>query len=197
MSRRRERGLSPEDRELWQSVARTARPMHPKPLPFRTETPKTDAHSEPRKAPVAEFHIGASRAVHSVAYDLAPTLTERLAQTPVRMDRKTHVRMTKGKLTPERRIDLHGMTLAEAHPALIRFVLSSHESGLRLVLVITGKGRRGHDDGPIPQRPGALKHQVPHWLAAPPLGTVVLQVSQAHHRHGGTGAYYVYLRRRG
>ena len=66
----------------------------------------------------------------------------------------------------------------------------------RLVLVITGKGRKPHDDNPIPVRHGILKHQVPHWLHSPPLSAVVLQISEAHLKHGGTGAYYVYLRRR-
>jgi DNA-nicking Smr family endonuclease len=36
---------------------------------------------------------------------------------------------------------------------------------------------------------------VPNWLHMPPLGRVVLDVREAHIRHGGTGAYYVYLRR--
>jgi len=71
--------------------------------------------------------------------------------------------MSRGKLAPEARIDLHGMTLAEAHPELIRFILSSQAQGLRLVLVITGQGRRGSDDGPIPQRQGILRRQVPDW----------------------------------
>ena len=68
-------------------------------------------------------------------------------------------------------------------------------SDLRHVLVITGKGKRGLDDGPIPQRQGVLRHQVPHWLRLPPLGAAVMQVTEAHLKHGGSGAYYVYLRR--
>ena len=95
----------------------------------------------------------------------------------------------------EARLDLHGMTLAAAHPQLIGFILSSHAQGRRLVLVITGKGRGDH--GPLPTRPGALRHQVPHWLHMQPLAPVVQQVTAAHYRHGGEGAYYVYLRRRG
>jgi DNA-nicking Smr family endonuclease len=43
---------------------------------------------------------------------------------------------------------------------------------------------------------GVLRHQVPLWLRQPPLGQAVLQVSEAHLKHGGSGAYYVYLRRR-
>jgi DNA-nicking Smr family endonuclease len=111
------------------------------------------------------------------------------------MDRRTFERMTRGKLAPEARIDLHGMTLAEAHPELVRFLLRSQAAGVRLALVITGKGREREDRGPIPERTGLLRHQVPQWLRLPPLGTVVLQVAQASQRHGGAGAFYVYLRR--
>jgi DNA-nicking Smr family endonuclease len=112
------------------------------------------------------------------------------------MDAKAFGKMTRGKLLPEARMDLHGMTLAEAHPELIRFILGAHSAGLRLVLVITSKGKPKPDHGPIPQRAGVLRHQVPQWLRLPPLGpAVVLQVAEAHQRHGGAGAYYVYLRR--
>jgi DNA-nicking Smr family endonuclease len=111
------------------------------------------------------------------------------------MDHKTHRQMTRGKLSPEARIDLHGMTLAVAQPVLIRFILQAHADGRRLVLIITGKGRDGGPDAPLPVRPGALRHNVPHWLHMPPLAGIVLQVRAAHRRHGGDGAYYVYLRR--
>jgi len=40
-----------------------------------------------------------------------------------------------------------------------------------------------------------LRHQVPQWLALQPLSPAILQVTPAHLRHGGHGAYYVYLRR--
>ena len=106
-----------------------------------------------------------------------------------------HQQMTRGKLVPESRIDLHGMTLGEAHPELVRFVLSAHGAGKRLVLVITGKGKERDDEGPIPRRVGVLRHQLPHWLSQAPLRGIVLQVTPAHYRHGGGGAFYVYLRR--
>lgn len=111
------------------------------------------------------------------------------------MDKRQFQRMSRGKLEPEARIDLHGMTLAQAHGVLNSFILRAQASGLRLVLVITGKGKTVADDGPIPRRPGALKHDVPHWLRMAPLGPAVLEIREAHARHGGSGAYYVYLRR--
>ena len=104
-------------------------------------------------------------------------------------------KMTKGKMHPEGRLDLHGMTLDRAHGALSRFIISSHGSGRRLVLVITGKGKHRDSPGPIPVHQGVLRHQVPEWLRLAPLNSVVLQVTQAHISHGGGGAYYVYLRR--
>ena len=192
----RRRHLTPEEADLWRSVARTARPLHGHPIhlpdPPAAPEPPPLAPAKPRLSPflLGEKHRKPER------HDLAPTLPERLDQSPLRMDAGTHAKMTRGKLQPEARIDLHGMTLAEAHPELIRFILNAQSQGLRLVLVITGKGKRRDDIGPIPQRMGALRHQVPHWLHLSPLGPAVLQVSEAHLKHGGGGAYYVYLRRR-
>ncbi len=90
---------------------------------------------------------------------------------------------------------LVGMTLAQAHPALVSFLLDARARGKRLVLVITGKGRAGEDwEAPMPARAGRLRHDVPRWLSLPPLSSAVLQVAPAHRRHGGEGALYVYLR---
>lgn len=194
----RHRGLTPEDRELWSRVARSAVPMHSEP------SGPVDHILRPGPAPkpavpsvhLSDFRIGQTVASRPAAVPiLSPTPAQRLAQQPLRMDQKVHRRMAKGKLMPEARLDLHGMTLAVAHPHLIGFILSCHAQGRRLVLVITGKGRGDH--GPLPTRPGALRHQVPHWLHMSPLSSLVQQVTPAHYRHGGEGAYYVYLRRNG
>jgi DNA-nicking Smr family endonuclease len=195
------RRLSDEDRELWHRVARTARRLQPSPGPGSGAHPGPvpDPAAAPpsrRPAPSAAPPPPAP-SVPRLSLDLAPTTADELSRAPVRMDRRKHTRMVRGKLDPEARIDLHGMTLAEAHPALAGFILASRARGLRLVLVITGKGRTrpGDDLGPIPRRPGALKIEVPRWLRTGPIAPSVLEVREAHHRHGGTGAYYVYLRK--
>ena len=204
MSRRRR--LDPEEQDLWNAVARTAKPLHPrskillKPVEAQAHPMPLPKALDPAPHPVAKpriepFRLG-ERARKTSGHDLAPTISESLAAQPVQMDAKVFGRMTRGKLAPEARIDLHGLTLAEAHPELVRFILNCQSAGMRLVLVITGKGKRGEDFGPIPQRMGALRHQVPQWLRQPPLGPAILQVSEAHLKHGGSGAYYVYLRRR-
>ncbi len=194
----RRRTLRPEEEEIWQTVARTAKPMHPmghvfpKPIEPKPQPTQTAVPATPR---LPHFRLG-EKSRSKPGHDILPTLSESLSAAPLQMDAKTHGKMTRGKLAPEARIDLHGMTLSEAHPELIRFILNAQSAGMRLVLVITGKGKRGHDVGPIPQRMGALRHQVPHWLRLPPLGPAVLQISEAHLKHGGSGAYYIYLRRR-
>lgn len=200
----RKRGLTPEDKALWSRVAATVQPMQPlrkdpKPLPPPTAVAERPvATYNPTPLP-SNLRIGGfslpSGTGGRTSLDLAPAPGQRLAAQPVRMDHKTHRQMTRGKLRPEARIDLHGMTLAIAQPALIGFVLGAHGRGCRLVLVITGKGKAGGPDAPLPVRPGALRHNVPHWLHMAPLVSLVLQVTPAHRSHGGEGAYYVYLRK--
>ena len=127
--------------------------------------------------------------------DLVPDPHHALSAAVPDMDRRRYAKLRRGRLEPDARLDLHGMTAARAHAALNSFVLAASSAGHRLVLVITGKGRAGEANALAPHRTGILRHAVPHWLAAPPLGPRVLQIAPAHLRHGGGGAYYVYLRR--
>lgn len=192
MTRRR---LTPEEIELWRRVASRADRLHPEqstPAPRPMPKPKPARLPAPRLEP---FDIGQAAPPKPAPHDLQPGLAERLNKAGVQMDQKAFQRMKRGKLKPEARIDLHGMRMDQAHGVLIRFILSSQASGRRLVLVITGKGKPRDEPGPIPTPRGVLKHQVPRWLSLPPLAQAVLQVTPAHQRHGGEGAYYVYLRR--
>jgi DNA-nicking Smr family endonuclease len=191
------RHLRPEEAALWEIIASRTQPLHPKRKPETApaETTPPPKVPEPR-APLAPFAIGEKILPPAPQHDLARPIASVLASAPVAMDRKAHRKLTRGKIHPDARIDLHGMTLADAHPALLRFVADSHARGLRLVLVITGKGKARDEYGPIPARTGVLRHQVPQWLNSAALRPLVLQVTEAHRTHGGTGAYYVYLRRR-
>ncbi|MTH33334.1 DNA mismatch repair protein MutS [Paracoccus limosus] len=199
------RGLTADEKALWSRIAATAVPMHgPATVhgaahgaddPEPAAPPVSRVPAQPPTVTPPDFRIGATPIKPSTRIDLAPHPGRALHDQPLRMDHKTHRRMAQGKLVPEARIDLHGMTLNAAQPALTRFVLNARASGLRLVLVITGKGRDIGPEAPLPVRPGALRHNVPHWLHMAPLSQLVLQVRPAHRRHGGEGAYYVYLRR--
>jgi DNA-nicking Smr family endonuclease len=42
---------------------------------------------------------------------------------------------------------------------------------------------------------GVLKTAVPRWLKEPALAGIVADMREAHRKHGGAGALYVYLRK--
>lgn len=185
MTRRR---LTAEERALWRKLTDQVERFEgrkPEPEEPPAPAPKPKSHkSFPRQSSRPELGLGDANRYH--APENSPG---------VRMDRKKHLRMRRGKLKPEAKIDLHGMTLDRAHPALTRFILSAQGSGKRLVLVITGKGRPDSGDSPFAPARGILRRQVPQWLQLPPLNQAVLQVDEAHISHGGGGAFYVYLRK--
>lgn len=190
------RHLSAEEKALWDQVAKRTEPLGPvEPTVLSAPTPKKKPEVPQPRDPIPMFEIGGKSKGPATKQDVLPTLVDRLGAASVNMDRKSFGKMKRGKLKPEGRIDLHGMTLSQAHPALTAFIMRSHAQGRRLILVITGKGKLRDDGGPIPTRHGVLRHQVPQWLALPTLQPFVLQVAPAHISHGGHGAYYVYLRR--
>ncbi len=195
MSKRGKGGrLNEDDLELWRRVTERTEKLDLNSL----FTPEIPSHEDPAPPfnPKTSVVIGKPKTNSKPpAHKLIPSIPDQLGQSPVQMDAKAFARLKRGKIKPEGRLDLHGMTLDQAHPALTRFILAAHKDRKRLVLVITGKGKQRDEGGPIPVRYGVLRHQVPQWLAMAPLSNVVLQVSQAHLSHGGGGAYYVYLRR--
>ncbi|MBI1494004.1 Smr/MutS family protein [Halocynthiibacter styelae] len=194
------RSLRPEEEALWNKVADTTNPLDwvsakKTPLENLSPAPKPVVPEAPR-APLKSFRLGERASSKSAGHVISPTISEQVAGHALQMDKKSFTRLKRGKLLPEARIDLHGMTLNRAHPILNRFILDAHANGLRLVLVITGKGKERDSGGPIPERVGVLRHQVPQWLQMGALRGAVLQVVEAHKKHGGGGAWYVYLRRR-
>lgn len=207
MSRRRKTpGYTADDRALWARVTESVKPLRPSDVSeaalmsgdggAQHHEPPPDPRPKPTPAPrLTHFRIGSRVPAPPPVVDRAPDPARALDAAPPRVDGRTHARLRRGKLRPEARIDLHGMTLSQAHPALARFLIAAHADGKRLVLIITGKGKDRDDGDIMPVRRGILRHQVPHWLQTPPLQAVVIQVTPAHFRHGGDGAYYVYLRR--
>lgn len=192
------RRLRPDELELWQQIARSTDPLHKQqpPQPKPKGLPKRANVKETGPKPIAPFKAGQSAQFRTETILPPVSTSDRLRNDVVAMDAKAFGRMKRGKLVPEGRLDLHGMTLDQAHGALVRYILTAQARGFRLVLVITGKGEREDPYDPMPRRRGVLKTQVPLWLRMPPVAQAVLQVTEAHRKHGGGGAYYVYLRKR-
>jgi DNA-nicking Smr family endonuclease len=112
------------------------------------------------------------------------------------LDGHTKERLKRGEGAPEAKLDLHGMTQAAAHKALLSFLQKSHKKGLRLTLVVTGRGNPEKESAPWTATPhGVLKQMVPRWLNEGDFAAFISGTAPAHIRHGGEGALYVYLRK--
>ena len=180
---RRKRTLSEEERVLWESVAKQAKPLRTKPRV--TAAPAVSLKTE---APVAAKAVVKPKPVIPVA---APPLKKLTAPPPlVPLGRRERAQLSRGKKEIEARLDLHGMTQARAHRALSGFLHRAHGDGLTFVLIITGKGKIGGES-----ERGVLRRQVPEWLSQPEFRNVVVGFEEAHVGHGGAGALYVRIRR--
>jgi DNA-nicking Smr family endonuclease len=154
----RRRAPSEDERALWRAALANVKPLpgRPAPPPVPPATPAATA-AEPA-APAAPKRAGRG------------------------LDRRTAERLKRGEMPIEARLDLHGMTEAEAHTALHRFLARSHAAERRCVIVITGKG-------------AVLRAAVPRWLEEGGTRERILAATPAQPRHGGGGALYVLLRR--
>jgi DNA-nicking Smr family endonuclease len=111
---RRKRGLSEDERALWESVTRQTKPLRKKPRAVKAETalPDTDARVAAKPAALQKSHPAASlpRTQKPAAPPLAP------------LGRRERSQLSRGRKEIEARLDLDGLTF---------------------VLVITGKGKLG------------------------------------------------------
>jgi DNA-nicking Smr family endonuclease len=179
---RRRRTLTAEERRLWAAVARATVPLEGRVLP-----PEESAAAPP-----------AQEAVASPEAPPATVPTAPAIKPLVQLERRTTRALARGRASADGILDLHGMTQARAHRALIAFLRRAQASGNSLVLVVTGKGApsdlRTEFATQATER-GILRRMVPQWLALPELRGLVLGFEEAGPRQGGGGALYVRLRR--
>jgi DNA-nicking Smr family endonuclease len=176
---RRKRGLSEEERTLWESVAKQTRPLRNKPRL------KIQAIGQALDAPAPK----------PATSPLKPLASDKPSTTPAPpplapFPRRERAQLSRGKKQIDARLDLHGMTQTRAHRELSSFLHRSHSAGFTFVLVITGKGKIGTES-----ERGVLRRQVPQWLALPEFRSLVVGFEQAHIGHGGEGALYIRIRR--
>jgi DNA-nicking Smr family endonuclease len=190
------RGSSDDDKALWEAAAETVTPLaRPKPR-VHAALDQASGVGAPAAAPRKDTATAAKPA-GAQKPPPAPSLPRPTSPPLADFDPKAARRIRSGRLEIERRVDLHGMRQSEAHMALRRFLLDCHARGMRMVLVITGKGApsRGGDDGVGREARGVIKRNVPMWLAEPDMRAIVVSYREAAPQHGGEGALYVHLRR--
>jgi DNA-nicking Smr family endonuclease len=173
------RQARPEELQLWARVAETVKPMPGRVVPARPESAAPEVVSTaPVEAATAKKVKGPAPRARGLQPPPSPPPPERLEPGRAR-------RVVRERDPIAARIDLHGLTLDRARPALESFVTAAWSRGDRVVLVITGKGRDGE---------GLIRRLTPEWLAGPSLRAMIAGVQSAHRRHGGDGAFYVALK---
>jgi DNA-nicking Smr family endonuclease len=182
---RRKRGLSEEERALWESVAKQVKPLRKR---HRVKPPVASMATEPNAAPkpaASPKHAARHAAPPRI---VVPPKPEPPPLAPIGRRERSH--LSRGRKEIDARLDLHGMTQTRAHRALFGFLQRAHHDGLTFVLVITGKGKIGSES-----ERGVLRRQVPQWLGLPEFRSLVVGFEEAHIGHGGEGALYVRVRR--
>lgn len=181
------RGKHPDDDDaLWQKVTSDVRAYDRAAKltsPVEPAVAKPEKKKKPKKQPLAAPNrlVGLAHATHE-----PPKPVDVAAGEHAGLDRASRRRLVQGDMDIAARLDLHGMTAAQAESRLRRFIDSAVLAQHRCVLIITGKGRDGQ---------GVLRKLVPEWLKTPPLSARILAMARATRADGGDGAMYVMLRR--
>lgn len=155
------------DKELWHKVASTVTPLNKRAKAIPKPPDGMDIYIPPTPPAAPRLRQPLKQLVPTHTTDIDGALLGRLRS---------------GELPIAGRIDLHGMTRAEAEAAITRFIHFSYHNGRRCVLIITG-------------RSGVLKPATVHWLNEETLRPFILAIAPAR-KHGGEGAFYVLLKRR-
>ncbi|MEJ8475012.1 Smr/MutS family protein [Roseibium algae] len=189
-SKKRNKGqLSFEDRELWSKVTKTLTPLHTE----RAKPPEPENFAELFEGKPLEKK---QRAKTETAIRAPEPVVKPPSPPPLhQLEHRYRKKLVRGVKPIDARIDLHGMTQHQAHERLRGFIYQAQASGHKVVLVITGKGKRG-EGGAFTDERGILRRVVPQWLGMSDMRSLVVGYEEAHMSHGGSGALYVRIRRR-
>lgn len=188
------RQLTHEEHELWGHVVKSVKRLKPAAKRLATKPVLAEPQASPPPPPGKMAKAPRPKAAPAAP----PPAPPKPAIKPlVALEPKAKRRLNRGQSDVAARIDLHGMRQHEAHDALVRFISEAHARDMRLVLVITGKGKASADGIASEREVGVLRRLTPHWLAEPALRHIVLGYESAGARHGGDGAIYVRIRKRG
>ncbi|WP_242139318.1 Smr/MutS family protein [Sphingomonas sp. TREG-RG-20F-R18-01] len=194
------RSLSPDEAALWVRVMAGVRPIARRPAEPQP-VPGTSSKPEKQTAPSTRM-VKAVAPTAIVPKAPAPSVLGKAARGTVRaapaapsntLDGSWDRRLSRGLVSPDRTVDLHGHTLASAYDLLDAALAMAIRSGDRMILLVTGKPPR-----PASERPharGAIRAATGDWLAGSRHASSIAAVRAAHPRHGGAGALYIVLKR--
>lgn len=145
-------------------------------------TSAEDRIAPPPPSSDSELFLDALKGMDTVFEDAFPADEEEVQASPRAMKL-----LRQGRLAPEAKLDLHGLTREEARTKVRHFLDDSLYQGRRTVLIVTGRGK-GSGGEPV------LRAEVERYLAAE-AGAWVSEWGRAPGRYGGEGALVVFLKK--
>ena len=95
-------------------------------------------------------------------------------------------------------IDLHGYTLKQANKTIENFIIKSYEEKINKLIVVTGKGihSQNEKDPYVSKDLSILKYSVPEFISKNKnLMKIIYDIKDAKIEDGGTGAFYIFLKK--
>ena len=105
---------------------------------------------------------------------------------------------SKIKSKKTRSLDLHGKTLDEANQIIENFIRKSYEDKVHKLIIVTGKGLHSSNekDPYVSKDLGILKYSIPNFLNNnTELMQLISNISEASIKDGGSGAFYIFLKK--
>ena len=96
-------------------------------------------------------------------------------------------------------IDLHGYTLQKANIAVEKLIIDCFENNISQVIIITGKGLHSNNrKNPfVSKELSILKNSVPEYIKNNlNLMKIIKEIREADIEDGGSGAFYVFLKKK-
>lgn len=187
------RGLTAGEQAAWAHLAASVKPL-----------PGNKRPSPPAKREGEQPKVGGGTAAAAPSAKPKPAPKPRRTPPapppppaiPGALDSHWERRMKGGRLDPDLTLDLHGHTLDTAYDRIMAGLDQARMMDARVVLVIAGRERLV-DPADRMERRGAIRAKLLDWLAASRHAGTIAAVRRAHIRHGGEGALYLILKRRG
>ena len=106
--------------------------------------------------------------------------------------------LDKSNLEKKSIIDLHGFTLTDANKEIEKFINQSYQKGVSKLIIVTGKGlhSKNKNDPYVSSDLSILKYSVPHFIKNKEnLMKKIIEIKDANINDGGSGAFYIYLKK--
>ena len=191
MFNKKDKKLSEEDLENWNSLKKTLDFKFYKKSYRITDLEKTNQFHKDNEN-VRNYNFKQNNTIKNSVVNRKFLNNYQLQD--IRIDKNKLSLLKRGKIKPEKILDLHGLTSVEAKTKAIEFTKINFNLGLRLLLIITGKGKiKINDLNREGLKTGVLRKSLKSWLYESDLRPYILGIISSHISHGGEG-FYVYLK---